>query len=122
MSPNTSLRIISWAYTVLILISQIVLSLGSHLAPTEVYFILTDNGASHGCISRYGPLWAAILHYERFSVFTLCMQSHFSGSCCHLMSFFKIKFFEKIFPEHYQSVKRFGSRSGPGNIQIQTAI
>ena len=27
--------------------------------------------------------------------------------------FFKINFFEKIFQEYHQSVKQFGSRSGP---------
>ena len=35
--------------------------------------------------------------------------------CC-LLTFFKINFFKKIFQEHYQSAKQFGSRSGPKNI------
>ena len=33
--------------------------------------------------------------------------------CCHLLTFFKINVFQKFFQEHYQSVKQFGSRSGP---------
>ena len=32
---------------------------------------------------------------------------------CRLLIFFKIIFFEKFFWEHYQSVKWFGTRSGP---------
>ena len=30
----------------------------------------------------------------------------------HLLSFFKINFFEKYFQEHFQSVRRFGTRLG----------
>ena len=30
-----------------------------------------------------------------------------------LHAFFKISFFEKIFQEYHQSIKQFGSRSGP---------
>ena len=43
---------------------------------------------------------------------TLCMLGNFSCFCCRLLTFFKMNFFEKIFQEHYQSVKRLGSRSG----------
>ena len=32
---------------------------------------------------------------------------------CHLLILFKINFLEKFFQEYYQSVKQFGSRSGP---------
>ena len=42
----------------------------------------------------------------------LCMLSNFSCFCCHLLTFFKIILFKKIYQEHYQSVKWFGSRSG----------
>ena len=42
------------------------------------------------------------------------MLGNFSWSFCRLLTFFKIFFFsKKIFQEHYQSVKQFGSRSGP---------
>ena len=33
--------------------------------------------------------------------------------CCRLLIFFKINFFKIFFQEYYQSVKQFGSRSGP---------
>ena len=40
--------------------------------------------------------------------------------CCHLLTFFdKINFFKKIFQEHYQSIKRFGSILS-GLIWVQT--
>ena len=32
---------------------------------------------------------------------------------CRLLIFFKIKFFENFFQEYHQSIKQFGSRSGP---------
>ena len=44
---------------------------------------------------------------------TLCMLGNFSCFFCRLLIFFKINFFEKLFQEHYQSVKQFGSRPGP---------
>ena len=37
------------------------------------------------------------------------MLGNFPWLCCHLLTFFRI--FKKIFQEHYQSVKGFGSRS-----------
>ena len=40
-------------------------------------------------------------------------------TCITLMTsadFFKIVFFKKIFQKHYQSVKQFGSRSGPHSV------
>ena len=40
---------------------------------------------------------------------------------CRLLTFFKINFFKKIFQEHYQSVKQFGSRSGPNCLQRSAA-
>ena len=43
----------------------------------------------------------------------LCVLGNFLGFCCRLLTFFIINFFEKFFQEHYQSVKQFGSRSGP---------
>ena len=42
-----------------------------------------------------------------------CMLGNYSCFCCRLLTFFKMNFFKKIFQEHYQSVKQFGSRSGP---------
>ena len=32
---------------------------------------------------------------------------------CHLLIFFKINFFEKVFQEYHLSVKQIGFRSGP---------
>ena len=43
---------------------------------------------------------------------TRCMLGNFSCFCCCLPSFSKICFLKKSFQEHYQSVKRLGSRSG----------
>ena len=42
----------------------------------------------------------------------LCIKGKFSCFCCRLLTFSKINF-QKIISEHYQSVKLFGSRSGP---------
>ena len=36
---------------------------------------------------------------------------NFSCFCCRLIIFFKINLFKKFFQEHYQRVRRFGSRS-----------
>ena len=43
---------------------------------------------------------------------TLCIKGKFSCFCCRLLTFSKLNF-QKIISEHYQSVKLFGSRSGP---------
>ena len=43
----------------------------------------------------------------------LCMLDNFSRICFSLLTFFKMNFLKKFFLEHYQSVKRFASRSGP---------
>ena len=43
---------------------------------------------------------------------TLCIKGKFSCFCCRLLTFSKINF-QKIISERYQSVKLFGSRSGP---------
>ena len=40
---------------------------------------------------------------------TVCMLGNFPCLCCSLLTFFLKKFFQ----EHYQSIKQFGSRSGP---------
>ena len=48
-----------------------------------------------------------------FMLLTLCMLGNFAFFWCCLLTFFKINFFKKFFQEHYQSVKRFVSRSGP---------
>ena len=40
------------------------------------------------------------------------IHSCFSCFCCGLLNFCKIIFFKKLFQEHYQSVKWFGSSSG----------
>ena len=45
------------------------------------------------------------------SLLTLCILGNFSCFCC-LSTFFKIILYKKFFQEHYQGVKRFGSRSG----------
>ena len=44
---------------------------------------------------------------------TLCMLGNFACFFCHLWIFLKTNFFKKIFQEYHQSVKQFGSRSGP---------
>ena len=44
---------------------------------------------------------------------TICMQGNFPCLCYCLLDVFKIIYFRKFFQEHYQRVKRFGSRSGP---------
>ena len=41
------------------------------------------------------------------------VNSWYPNFCCHLLTFFKINFFKKFFQERFQSVKHFGSRSGP---------
>ena len=41
--------------------------------------------------------------------FSLCMLGNFLPSA----DFFKVNFFEKFFQDDHQSVKQFGSRSGP---------
>ena len=38
---------------------------------------------------------------------------NFSCFCCCLLSCFQNELFIKFFQEHYQSVKEFGTRSGP---------
>ena len=43
---------------------------------------------------------------------TLCMLSNVSCFCGSLRFSFKISFFKKLFQEHYQSIKRLGSRTG----------
>ena len=43
---------------------------------------------------------------------TLNKLGNLSYFCCHLLTFFKIYFFQKFYQEHYQRVKQFGSRSG----------
>ena len=42
-----------------------------------------------------------------------CMLGNISRLFCRLLTSFKIYFFKKFFWEHYQSVRQFGSRSGP---------
>ena len=44
---------------------------------------------------------------------SLCMLGNFSCFCCLLLTFFKTNFFKKFFQGLYQSIKQFGSRSGP---------
>ena len=41
------------------------------------------------------------------------LGNFFTCFCCRLLDFLNINFFKKFFKEHYQSVKWFGSRSGP---------
>ena len=62
-----------------------------------------------GCIF---PCWSSFLPFlfqVKHLVLTLCIILHALFLCCF---FFKINFFEKLFQEHNQSVKQFGSRSG----------
>ena len=47
---------------------------------------------------------------------------NFSCFCCHLLTFSKLYLLQKNFPEHYQSVKQFGSRSGFGFILFANII
>ena len=46
---------------------------------------------------------------------THCTLGNFSFLCCLLI-------FSRIFPEHYQSVKQFGSRSGPTESDILSVL
>ena len=41
------------------------------------------------------------------------MLGNVSCFFCRLLTFFNINYFKKLFQKHFQSVKRFGSRSGP---------
>ena len=50
------------------------------------------------------------------------MPCNFSCFCCHQLTFFKIKFFKIFFQEHYQSVKQFGSQSGPTLLSVLTWV
>ena len=54
-----------------------------------------------------------ILQYGYISQTDIALVGNFSCFCCCLLTFFKINFFKKLFQEHFQSVKWFGSRSGP---------
>ena len=63
------------------------------------------------------------IYYIRFSNsddFAIsCMLGNFSCFYCLLLTFFKnhmINFFKRFFQEHYQSLKWFGSISGPTDI------
>ena len=51
--------------------------------------------------------------FQHDKTLTFCMLGIFFPCFYCLVIFFKINFFKKIFQEHYQSVKQFGSRSGP---------
>ena len=46
-------------------------------------------------------------------VFNSLHAGEFFMLCCRLLIFFKINIFKKFFQEYHQSVKQFGSRSGP---------
>ena len=48
-----------------------------------------------------------------FIALILCMLGNFPAFFCCLPIFFKITFFKKFFQGYHQSVKQFGSRSGP---------
>ena len=48
---------------------------------------------------------------------TICMLGNFSCICCRMPTFFKISFFKNFFQKHLQSVRWFGSRSGPTHCQ-----
>ena len=50
---------------------------------------------------------------NRLGSSTHCLLGKFSYVFCHLQIFFKNQLFKKIFQEYHQSVKQFGSRSGP---------
>ena len=57
--------------------------------------------------------FTGLLGYD--AALTLCMQDnlfHAFGAVCWFFFFFQNNV-KKIFQEHYQSVKRLGSRSGP---------
>ena len=60
-------------------------------------------------------MWESIV-VARIRASTRCgyiiVYSLHVGFCCCLSTFFKIILFKKFFQEHYQGVKRFGSRSG----------
>ena len=67
--------------------------------------------------ARYRHCLCIAYNVYNFACWVIFMVS------CHLL-FFKINVFKKLIQEHYQSVKQFGSRSGPnvmsGLILVQT--
>ena len=66
---------------------------------------------------RYQSLvcWPNCIPYalNPMSDFTLCLLGKCFMFLCPVLIFFKIKFFEEFFQKYHQSVKQFGSRSGP---------
>ena len=63
-------------------------------------------------ISVFIP-WGGPRFFDELTILTLCMLGFFSCFYCRLLFFSKLTFFKRFFQEHYQSVKQFGSRSGP---------
>ena len=75
----------------------------------EMLAIITSWTEQESCWSD----WAGVEAYFHLTKLTQCMLGNFSQLFCRLLTFFKLNFFKKFFQEHYQSVKQFGSRSGP---------
>ena len=79
--------------------------------------IITISHFKNFLIKTYGELYSNENYqqggYRPMNLITLCMLGNFTCFCCRQLTFLKISFLKKIFQDHYQSVKQFGSRSGP---------
>ena len=70
-------------------------------------------------LQNYAPYldgWSSFItsiHTSCLTILNPCLLGNFSRFLCRLLIFFKIDFFKKFFQEYNQSVKQFGSRSGP---------
>ena len=58
-------------------------------------------------------MYVTLLKVNRLNGLTLCMLGNFSCVCMSSADFSKLAFFKRLFQQHYQRVKHFGSRSGP---------
>ena len=70
---------------------------------------LRDKGIS----SSTSVLWVATIANVQLTFLTLCLLGNFVCFFVVCGFFFKLTFSKEIFQEHHQSVKQFGSRSGP---------
>ena len=65
---------------------------------------------SHGPLEEWKPKSITITAWH---CIPLCLLGNFASFFIVCWYFFKINFWEKFFQEYHQSVKKFGSRSGP---------
>ena len=77
--------------------------------------LLNNNVDSHkmlGLIFQFSPKVKKGIYILDWRFNPLHVR-YFFYFCCHLLTFFKTKLFQKFFQEPYQSVSWFGSISGP---------